>query len=206
MSVARHVIKDPFTRARIPGWISPWVHPGFRGEKTPKILGTSSGAKFEKQSNTVKHKNIDFHAYHSLIKWDAYDVEYTASNARRCHPDHQNSPRVLPGNRLKCSCGKIASLRSKRVRLVSEQKTKNEERDFRFWLREKWNESLSSPPLHGLLLAPFFARSLTLVPRSLLLNRREALATQATKFPARLRGSRSEKPRSREPSQPAMNT
>ena len=29
------------------------------------------------------------------------------------------------------------------------------------------------------LLAPFFARSLTLVPRSLLLNRTETLATQA---------------------------
>ena len=30
----------------------------------------------------------------------------------------------------------------------------------------------------ALLLAPFFARSLTLVPRSLLLNRTETLATQ----------------------------
>ena len=30
-----------------------------------------------------------------------------------------------------------------------------------------------------LLLAPFFARSFTLVPRSLLLNRTETLATQA---------------------------
>ena len=32
----------------------------------------------------------------------------------------------------------------------------------------------------ALLLAPFVARSLTLVPRSLLLNRTETLATQAT--------------------------
>ena len=31
----------------------------------------------------------------------------------------------------------------------------------------------------ALLLAPFFARSLTLVPRSLLINRTETLATQA---------------------------
>ena len=31
-------------------------------------------------------------------------------------------------------------MRSKRFRLVSEQK-KTEERDFRFWPREKWNES-----------------------------------------------------------------
>ena len=34
-------------------------------------------------------------------------------------------------------------------------------------------------PLSALLLVPFFARSLTLVPRSLLLNRTETLATQA---------------------------
>ena len=34
-------------------------------------------------------------------------------------------------------------------------------------------------PLPALLLAPFFARSLTLVPLSLLLNRTETLATQA---------------------------
>ena len=35
-------------------------------------------------------------------------------------------------------------------------------------------------PLPALLLTLFFARSLTLVPRSLLLNRAETLATQAT--------------------------
>ena len=34
-------------------------------------------------------------------------------------------------------------------------------------------------PLPALLLAPFFARSLTLVPRSLFLHRTETLATQA---------------------------
>ena len=38
---------------------------------------------------------------------------------------------------------------------------------------------LSSPPLLALLLAPFFAPSLTLVPRSLSLNRTETIATQA---------------------------
>ena len=38
---------------------------------------------------------------------------------------------------------------------------------------------LSFPPLLNLLLAPFFALSLTLVPRSLFLNRTETLATQA---------------------------
>ena len=35
-------------------------------------------------------------------------------------------------------------------------------------------------PLPALLLAPFFARSLSLVPHSLLLNRTQTLATQAT--------------------------
>ena len=50
--------------------------------------------------------------------------------------------------------------------LVSEQKN-TVERDFRFWPRDKWND------------APFFARSLTLVRHSLLLNRTETRATQA---------------------------
>ena len=39
-------------------------------------------------------------------------------------------------------------------------------------------------PLPTLLLVPFFARSLTLVPRSLLLNHTETLATQAKSFRA----------------------
>ena len=90
-----------------------------------------------------------------------------------------------------------SSLRSKRFRLVSEQK-KTVERDFRFWPREKWNENQKMKegggggegrkpfpfflrqPLPALLLSPFFARPLTLVPHSLLLNRTETLATQAT--------------------------
>ena len=38
---------------------------------------------------------------------------------------------------------------------------------------------LSSSPLLALSFASFFARSLTLVPRSLFLNRTETLATQA---------------------------
>ena len=41
------------------------------------------------------------------------------------------NPAFIPVTGLKFSCGKISSLRSKRFRLVSEQK-KNEERDFRF--------------------------------------------------------------------------
>ena len=38
-------------------------------------------------------------------------------------------------------------------------------------------------PLPALLLTPFFARSLTLLPRSLLLNHTETLATQASLRP-----------------------
>ena len=38
-------------------------------------------------------------------------------------------------------------------------------------------------PLPALLLAPLFSRSLTLVPRSFLLNRTEKLATQASSGP-----------------------
>ena len=37
-------------------------------------------------------------------------------------------------------------------------------------------------PLPALLLAPFFSRSLTLVPRSFRLNRKETLATQAIRW------------------------
>ena len=48
------------------------------------------------------------------------------------------------------------------------------ERDFRFWPRGKWNES---PP--RCFIRPFFARTLTLVPRSLLRNRTKTLASQA---------------------------
>ena len=40
-------------------------------------------------------------------------------------------------------------------------------------------ETFLPDPLPAVLLAPFFARSLTLVPCSLLLNRTETIATQA---------------------------
>ena len=40
--------------------------PDFQDDKRSKILGTSSGAKFEKQSNMAKHKNFNFRAYHNF--------------------------------------------------------------------------------------------------------------------------------------------
>ena len=68
-------------------------------------------------------------------------------------------------------CFQSCSLRSKRFWLVSEQR-KTEERAFRF--------GCSRIETGALLLAPFFALSLTLVPCSLLQDRTETLATQAT--------------------------
>ena len=91
------------------------------------------------------------------------------------------------------------SLRTKRFRLVSEPKG-TVEGEFGFDRARNLNENqkmkegggggegrkrvsfLSSLP--ALLLTPLFARSLTLLPRSLLLNRTETLATQATLGPA----------------------
>ena len=86
----------------------------------------------------------------------------------------------------------FSSVRRKRFRLVLE-KRKTKEWDFRFGQREKWNENQKKkkreggggegifPPhlLPALFLAPFFARSSTLVLRSLVRNRTEKLATQA---------------------------
>ena len=77
------------------------------------------------------------------------------------------------------------SLRSKRFRLVSEQRKPGFGRARNETRAKKMKEGEEFPyflphPLPALLLAPFFAQSLTLVPRSLLLNQTETLATQAT--------------------------
>ena len=66
------------------------------------------------------------------------------------------------------------SMCSKRFRVTSAQR-KTEERRGTGCGRAK-NGTRAHP---AVLLAPFFARSLTLVPRSLLRNRTEMLATQA---------------------------
>ena len=46
-------------------------------------------------------------------------------------------------------------------------------------MKEGGGEGEVPHPLPAFLLAPLFSRSLTLVPRSFLLNRTETLATQA---------------------------
>ena len=90
---------------------------------------------------------------------------------------------------------KKASLRSKRFRLVSEQRNTEEgtlgfdrarnetraKKERGGGGREGRKPSFLPHPLPALLLAPFFSGSLILVPRSFLLNRTETLATQATK-------------------------
>ena len=40
--------------------------PSFRDEETPKILETSSGAKFEKRSKHGETQSFNFRAYHSF--------------------------------------------------------------------------------------------------------------------------------------------
>ena len=55
----------------------------------------------------------------------------------------------------------VASLRSKRFRLVSEQR-KTEERDSRFWPREKWNKSQK---MKAIFPAVFGSRSSFFAPK-----------------------------------------
>ena len=82
---------------------------------------------------------------------------------------------------------KLASLRSKRFRLVSEQR-ETEERYSRFWPREKW-----IPPPRSFIYAIFRAVFPGL-PRSLLLNCTETLATQASNWPSLVSTARSPSP------------
>ena len=42
--------------------------PAFQDEKGAKILGTSSGTKFEKESKKAKHKTYNFRACYSFSK------------------------------------------------------------------------------------------------------------------------------------------
>ena len=91
--------------ARLPGPISPWVHMrNFRSVYEMRMPKTSCGAKFEKQSKHGETQSYNFRAYYrfgnsesciTVIKWDAYDEENTASkqdNAefiRRTHPGNR---------------------------------------------------------------------------------------------------------------------
>ena len=77
--------------------------PSFRDEKRSTILVTRSGAKFGKKSKHGETKIVTYWpiiarvtlkaVYITAVKWDAYDMENTAGNARRCYPERQNSSR-----------------------------------------------------------------------------------------------------------------
>ena len=80
-------------------------------KKRPKTLGTSSGAKFEKQSKHGETQSYNFRAYHTFgnsnscitaVKWDAYDVENTAGNVKRCLSDFRIHLAFMPETGLKC--------------------------------------------------------------------------------------------------------
>ena len=82
--------------------------PGFRDEKRSKILGTSSGAKFGKQSKHGETQNFNFRAYLSIgnsescitaVKWDAYDVENTGGKKDDAIWTARIHPAVHPVNR-----------------------------------------------------------------------------------------------------------
>ena len=77
------------------------------------------------------------------------------------------------------------SLRTKRFRVVSEQRKTEERRGTRFSVLAvgKMDKSQKMKEGEDLLLASFFARSLTLLPRSLLRNLSKTLATQANQQP-----------------------
>ena len=86
---------------------------------------------------------------------------------------------------------KLASLRSKRFRMASQQR-ETEERDSRFWPREKW-----IPPPRSFTYAIFrevFDSRSSGLPRSLLLNCTETLATQASNWPSLVSTARSPSP------------
>ena len=65
-------------------------------------------------------------------------------------------------------------MRSKRFRVTSAQRKTEERRGTGFGRAKNGTRSLPA-----VLIAPFFTRTLTLVPRPLLRNRTETLATQA---------------------------
>ena len=71
-------------------------------------------------------------------------------------------------------------MRSKRLRLVSEQRKTAWGTGFSVLVAREMKQEPKNESGGALLLTPFFAQSLTLVPRSLLLNRTETFATQAS--------------------------
>lgn len=67
------------------------VSPITKMRKSPELLGTSCGVKFEKQNKHGETQSQNFRAYHSFVnscrciiaaKWDTDDIENTADMAK----------------------------------------------------------------------------------------------------------------------------
>ena len=97
-------LRGLFTWARLTGMtrllgpISPWVHMKNFSPVSDMRKGRISLRQTSKHSETQNH---NFRAYHSFgnsyscitaVRWDVYDVENTAGNARLCDPGRQSSP------------------------------------------------------------------------------------------------------------------
>ena len=87
-------IKGLFTCTQLTGLARSYkkFQPGFQDGKRQKILERVLPRNSRNKANLAKHKVITFMPVIALatlitaVKWDAYDVENTAGNARRCHP------------------------------------------------------------------------------------------------------------------------
>ena len=81
--------------AWLPGSILPWVHtrnftPVSKMRKRRRFWGWVQARNSRNEANMAKHKVLIF-APITAVKWDAYDVENSAGNARRCYPGRSYS-------------------------------------------------------------------------------------------------------------------
>ena len=139
--------------------------------------GTSERKDFPREENGRGVRYCMQQLWRALHRIDSQKLEESERTSKRqtssavC--EHQSKANhEINWEEIKILDQEIAS-RNKRFCLASEQ-GKIEERDFWFWPREKWNLSSPTPPRS--FPRAIFARSLTIVPRSLLQNRAEALA------------------------------
>ena len=103
--------------------------PGFRDEKRPKILGTSSGAKFEKLSKHGETKILPFAPIIASAILKAVSLQLNGMLMMwKIQPATQDDaictarihPAFIPLPGLKCSYGKISTLLTAASRLGTE--------------------------------------------------------------------------------------
>ena len=112
------LLEGLFTRTQLTGLVrllgrtSPWVHMGnfspvSEMRKGQRCWGRVLALNSKNKANKAKHKNLTFtpiiasatlKAISLQLQWDAYDMENTPRNARRCNPDCQNSFCIHPDN------------------------------------------------------------------------------------------------------------